>query len=72
MRVADQNAHCAIENYEDVWNTTFLMLPPGNYNLIFEAIIGDPENSQVLIDNITLLNENCTKDIPTTIVPGKD
>ncbi len=60
---------CSVENYDNIWNTTYIMLPPGNYSLIFEAIIGDRYISRVRLDNITLLNENCTKDIPITTTP---
>ena len=69
-RVLTRELLCALENNQDAWNTSYLYLPSGSYNLVFEGVIGDPSNTKIYMDNITLLNENCTKDEPITFAAG--
>ena len=42
------------------WNSTDIMLPPGDYRLLFEAAILKTADARVYLDNITLYSENCT------------
>ncbi len=42
------------------WNSSHLLLPPGEFVLVWDALLDEPKRSHVLIDNITLLHENCT------------
>ena len=45
------------------YNLTDLLLVAGKYYLLFEVVLMDVNNVKVDIDNITLLNENCTYEI---------
>ena len=42
------------------WNSTDVMLPPGEYRLQFEAAMVDTSEARMYLDNITLYSENCT------------
>ena len=43
------------------WNSTEVMLPAGTYQLVFDAVVHSLEGGvDVFVDNITLLDENCT------------
>ncbi len=42
------------------WNSTHVLLPSGVHVLIWDALLDAPRSSRVLIDNVTLLDENCT------------
>ena len=46
------------------WNSTDVMLTsyPGDYRLVFEAVALTENGARLQIDNITILNENCTVD----------
>ena len=44
------------------WNSTDVMLGPGDYVMILEVVVHNKHNSFLFIDNVTLLNENCTYD----------
>ena len=46
------------------WNSTDVMLTsyPGDYRIVFEAVALTESGARLQIDNITLLNENCTVD----------
>ena len=52
---------CTIIGDEDSkWNSSHLVLPAGQYVLVWDALLISAKNSKVYIDNITLLWENCT------------
>ena len=53
---------CRLGGRQDTWNTSYIYLPSGYYRLLYEAITGSSE-TEIKIDNVTLLNENCTFDI---------
>lgn len=53
---------CSLTNDLSIWNSSYIYLPPGDYHLVFDAVV-EGSSALVHIDNITLLNENCTKEI---------
>ena len=44
------------------WNSSHLILSPGHYVLVWDALLISAKSSRVYIDNITLLAGNCTAD----------
>ena len=44
----------------DGWVTKSVCLPRGKYSLAFEAAVGVMFKSDVAIDNVQLLSQNCT------------
>ena len=43
------------------WNTSHVLLPRGVYHVVFEAVLGNPRTTEIYIDNVTVLEENCTE-----------